>query len=108
MSRRPPLRMPALGLPALTRPAAAADDGAALATCVNADGKRTHMQPVGFTPVTFDADHSEPFGVGAFLLAGSEVSKLQPSSQPQRFLKETTSNTRTFSMGWEGFYTPTA
>jgi unsaturated rhamnogalacturonyl hydrolase len=55
----------------------------ALVSCVNADGKLTHVQPVGFTPVTFDADHSEPFGVGAFLLAGSEVSKLpSPSSLP--------------------------
>jgi unsaturated rhamnogalacturonyl hydrolase len=52
----------------------------ALASCVNADGKLTHVQPVGFTPVTFDADHSEPFGVGAFLLAGSEVNKLSDSS----------------------------
>jgi rhamnogalacturonyl hydrolase YesR len=51
---------------------------AALASCVNADGKLTHVQPVGFTPVTFEADHSEPFGVGAFLLAGSEINKLPP------------------------------
>ena len=51
----------------------------ALASCVNAEGKLTHVQPVGFTPVTFDADHSEPFGVGAFLLAGSEVNKLKPA-----------------------------
>lgn len=49
---------------------------AALASCVNADGKLTHVQPVGFTPVTFDAENSEPFGVGAFLLAGSEVRRL--------------------------------
>jgi rhamnogalacturonyl hydrolase YesR len=53
---------------------------AALASCVKADGKLTHVQPVGFTPVTFDADNCEPFGVGAFLLAGSEVYKLE---QPQ-------------------------
>lgn len=49
---------------------------AALASCVNADGKLTHVQPVGFTPVTFDPESSEPFGVGAFLLAGSEVCHL--------------------------------
>jgi rhamnogalacturonyl hydrolase YesR len=49
---------------------------AALAGCVNADGKLTHVQPVGATPVTFDAGSTEPFGVGAFLLAGSEVRRL--------------------------------
>ena len=51
---------------------------AALASCVNAAGKLTHVQPIGFTPVTFDPESSEPFGVGAFLLAGSEVSHLVP------------------------------
>jgi rhamnogalacturonyl hydrolase YesR len=49
---------------------------AALASCVKADGKLTHVQPVGFTPVTFDPDWNEPFGTGAFLLAGSEVRRL--------------------------------
>ena len=50
----------------------------ALVGCVNADGKLTHVQPVGFTPVTFDPESTEPFGVGAFLLAGSEVLHLGP------------------------------
>jgi rhamnogalacturonyl hydrolase YesR len=49
---------------------------AALVSCVNADGKLTHVQPIGFTPVTFDPESTEPFGVGAFLLAGSEVCHL--------------------------------
>jgi unsaturated rhamnogalacturonyl hydrolase len=49
---------------------------AALVSCVKADGKLTHVQPVGFTPVTFDPESTEPFGVGAFLLAGSEVRRL--------------------------------
>ncbi len=49
---------------------------AALASCVDADGRLTHVQPIGFTPVTFDPESSEPFGVGAFLLAGSEVRRL--------------------------------
>lgn len=49
---------------------------AALASCVTPEGKLTHVQPVGATPVVFDADHTEPFGVGAFLLAGSEVRRL--------------------------------
>jgi unsaturated rhamnogalacturonyl hydrolase len=51
---------------------------AALASCVDADGKLTHVQPVGATPVTFDAKSTEPYGVGAFLLAGSEVRLLSP------------------------------
>jgi rhamnogalacturonyl hydrolase YesR len=54
---------------------------AALAGCVNADGKLTHVQPVGFTPVTFDSESNEPFGTGAFLLAGSEVRRL-PALSP--------------------------
>lgn len=48
----------------------------ALADCVNADGKLTHVQPVGQTPKTFDPEHSDVFGVGAFLLAASEVYRL--------------------------------
>lgn len=49
---------------------------AALAGCVNPDGKLTHVQPVGYTPVTFDPQWNEAFGTGAFLLAGSEVRRL--------------------------------
>jgi len=50
---------------------------AALTRFVQPDGKLTHVQPVGFTPVTFDENHTEPYGVGAFLLAGSEVLRLK-------------------------------
>ena len=49
---------------------------AALVSCVTPEGKLTHVQPIGFTPVTFDAQHTEPFGVGAFLLAGCEINRL--------------------------------
>lgn len=49
---------------------------AALTGFVQPDGKLTHVQPVGFTPVTFDENHTEPYGVGAFLLAGSEIHRL--------------------------------
>jgi len=45
----------------------------ALAACVDADGKLTHVQPVGADPKRFPEDSTEPYGVGAFLLAGSEV-----------------------------------
>lgn len=49
---------------------------AALNECVNPDGKLTHVQPIGYTPKTFDAELTEVYGVGAFLLAGSEVYRL--------------------------------
>ncbi len=48
----------------------------ALSTCVNADGKLEHVQPIGAAPDGFEPEHTEPFGVGAFLLAGSEVYRL--------------------------------
>lgn len=51
---------------------------AALVSCVTPEGRLTHVQPVGDTPVTFDADSTAPYGVGAFLLAGSEVRRLDP------------------------------
>jgi len=49
---------------------------AALLACVKPDGRLTHVQPVGFTPVTFDENSTEPYGVGAFLLAGREMIRL--------------------------------
>lgn len=48
----------------------------ALVDCVAADGKLTHVQPVGADPKSFAPDSSDVFGVGAFLLAGSEVHQL--------------------------------
>jgi unsaturated rhamnogalacturonyl hydrolase len=48
----------------------------ALMNCVAADGKLTHVQPVGADPKSFAPDSSDVFGVGAFLLAGSEVYQL--------------------------------
>jgi rhamnogalacturonyl hydrolase YesR len=48
----------------------------ALTECVNAEGKLEHVQPIGAAPEGFDPTHTEPFGVGAFLLAGSEVHRL--------------------------------
>jgi len=46
---------------------------AALVECVDADGKLTHVQPVGADPKKFDPNSSDVYGVGAFLLAGSQV-----------------------------------
>jgi len=48
----------------------------ALTGCVDADGKLTHVQPIGADPKNFDENSTEPYGVGAFLLAGSEVYRM--------------------------------
>jgi rhamnogalacturonyl hydrolase YesR len=48
----------------------------ALVGCVAADGKLTHVQPIGADPKKFAEDSTEVYGVGAFLLAGSEVYRL--------------------------------
>ncbi len=48
----------------------------AMAALVNPDGKLTHVQPIGADPKHFDEQHSDVFGVGSFLLAGSEVYRL--------------------------------
>ena len=49
---------------------------AALVGCVDADGKLTHVQPIGANPKKFAEDSTEVYGVGAFLLAGSEVYRM--------------------------------
>jgi len=49
---------------------------AALTDCVDADGKLTHVQPIGADPKKFADDSTEVYGVGAFLLAGSEVYRM--------------------------------
>jgi unsaturated rhamnogalacturonyl hydrolase len=54
---------------------------AALLTCIEPSGRLNHVQPVGSTPVTFDGNSTEPYGVGAFLLAGSEMARLAPLVQ---------------------------
>ncbi len=51
----------------------------ALVDCVDADGKLTHVQPIGSDPKTFADDSTEVYGVGAFLLAGSEVYRMVQS-----------------------------
>lgn len=49
----------------------------ALAACVTPDGTLEHVQPIGAGPHGFDPHTTEPFAVGAFLLAGSEVYRLE-------------------------------
>lgn len=45
----------------------------ALVSCVQRDGKLIHVQPPAAKPKKFDEKSSEAYGVGAFLLAGSEL-----------------------------------
>ena len=48
----------------------------ALVSCVQNDGKLTHVQPIGADPQKFPDDSTEIYGVGAFLLAGSEIHRM--------------------------------
>ncbi len=57
-------------LPAVSR----AWDG--LVNCVHADGKLGYVQPIGADPRQVTSDQTEIYGVGSFLLAGSEVYKI--------------------------------
>jgi rhamnogalacturonyl hydrolase YesR len=49
---------------------------AALTGAVDASGKLGWVQPPGSAPGVSKATDSEPYGVGLFLLAGSEIAKL--------------------------------
>jgi rhamnogalacturonyl hydrolase YesR len=49
---------------------------AALVDCVQADGKLTHVQPIGADPKSFADYATEVYGTGAFLLAGNEIYRL--------------------------------
>ncbi len=51
---------------------------------IYADGRLGSIQPVGAAPGAFTAASSYAFGVGAFLLAGSEVGKLTPAVHRNR------------------------
>ena len=55
---------------------------AALVACVDADGKLTHVQPDRRRPKKFAPESTEIYGVGAFLLAGSEIYRLAVLKQP--------------------------
>ncbi|HWO39523.1 MAG TPA: glycoside hydrolase family 88 protein, partial [Candidatus Acidoferrum sp.] len=48
----------------------------AVVDSVDGEGKLTHVQPIGSDPKTFADDSTEVYGVGAFLLAGSEVYRM--------------------------------
>jgi rhamnogalacturonyl hydrolase YesR len=55
----------------------------ALVSSVHVDGKLTRVQPIGETPVHFDEESTDVYGVGAFLLAGSEVYRLLSAGKRQ-------------------------
>jgi rhamnogalacturonyl hydrolase YesR len=63
---------------------------AALVACVDADGKLTHVQPIGADPKKFAEDATEVYGVGAFLLAGSEVYRMAVLEKAKRYSVKTT------------------
>jgi rhamnogalacturonyl hydrolase YesR len=48
-----------------------------LVDAVDAQGRLGWVQPSGIGPAAAQSSDSAPYGVGAFLLAGSEVAKLQ-------------------------------
>lgn len=58
---------------------------ASLVECVAEDGKLTHVQPIGADPQKFPDDSTEVYGVGAFLLAGTEMYRMavMEKSDPQ-------------------------
>jgi len=62
---------------------------AALVGCVDADGKLTHVQPIGGAPTKFAPDSTRPYGVGAFLLAGSEVYRMAVLERKQPLMDTT-------------------
>jgi rhamnogalacturonyl hydrolase YesR len=53
----------------------------ALVRMVDANGKLTHVQPIGLAPKVYDSEATEVYGVGAFLLAGSEIHRLAVMEQ---------------------------
>ena len=59
-----------------------------LVDCVHPDGKLGNVQPIGADPRHVSADQTEIYGVGAFLLAGSEVYKIamQDGAQTQKII----------------------
>ena len=46
---------------------------ASLVSCVSQDGKLGYIQPVGAAPASVGMESTDVYGIGAFLLAGSEI-----------------------------------
>jgi unsaturated rhamnogalacturonyl hydrolase len=58
-------------------------NSAGLVGCVCPDGKLGYVQPIGADPHQVDANQTDIYGVGSFLLAGSEVYKIAIRHSPQ-------------------------
>jgi rhamnogalacturonyl hydrolase YesR len=52
-----------------------------LCSYVHTDGKLGYIQPVGHDPKPADENSTDVYGVGAFLLAGSEILKMEKSNE---------------------------
>lgn len=78
-----------------------------LVNCVHPDGKLGNVQPIGADPRHVTADQTEIYGVGAFLLAGSEVYKIAMlnGGQTKRFTIENPiksfRDNETISLNWK-------
>ncbi len=69
---------------------------AGLVRYVQDDGKLTHVQPIGADPKKFSPHLTENYGVGAFLLAGSEIYRMQ-------LLQDTPHTAISVSSDYDGF-----
>jgi len=74
---------------------------AALVSCVDADGKVTHVQPIGADPKNFSTNSTEAYGVGAFLLAGSEVYRMEVLKKSSQTLVFKATNPASFHRDFE-------
>ncbi|MGK6350069.1 glycoside hydrolase family 88/105 protein [Parapedobacter sp. DT-150] len=62
----------------------------ALVGSVHSDGKLGYVQPIGAAPNSVTADHTQVYGVGAFLLSGKEMIDLllaHPAHEPDTILE---------------------
>ncbi|MES2776920.1 MAG: glycoside hydrolase family 88 protein [Bacteroidota bacterium] len=65
----------------------------ALTSSVHTNGKLGFVQPQGAAPDKVGFDDTDVFGVGAFLLAGSEIFRLSLQNRNQAFIAEAQNNT---------------
>jgi rhamnogalacturonyl hydrolase YesR len=78
-----------------------------LVNCVHPDGKLGNVQPIGADPRHVTDDQTEIYGVGAFLLAGSEVYKIAVlnGGQAKKIIvtnpTQSFRNSETVSLNWK-------
>jgi rhamnogalacturonyl hydrolase YesR len=58
----------------------------ALSTSVHKNGKLGYVQEIGAEPASVDSNSTEVYGVGAFLLAGSQIVMIQLKHEPEKML----------------------